>query len=85
MVLSRVRKGVCVGEGRATTELCPFGQYRFKRWGYNANNNNNYITFSAAAEALKLALPSFSVCALRDAEMKTHKHKCCGNHGAKPS
>ena len=57
--------------------------------GNNNNNNNNYnynyAVFSAAAGGLKIALPSFSVCVLRDAEKKTHKHKCCGNNGVKAS
>ena len=51
-----------------------------KRKGNNNNNNNNYAVFSAAAGGLKIALPSFSVCVLRDAEKKTHKNKCCGKN-----
>ena len=47
-------------------------------WGKgfnNNNNNNNNSTFFPAAGGQILVRPSFSVCTLRDAEKKTHKHK----------
>ena len=45
--------------------------------GFNNNNNNhnNNITSYVAARGKILVRPSFSVCTLRDAEKKTHKHK----------
>ena len=53
-------------------------KHRLSNWlgeGFNNNYNYNYSTSCVAARGKILVRPSFSVCTLRDAEKKTHKHK----------